>query len=69
MITSLSNPRVKQVVLWQTKARERKKDQIFLAEGLKMYEEAPESWIKEVFIIEETLQKIQKEEKDLLKKL
>jgi len=69
MITSLSNPRVKQVVLWQTKARERKKDQIFLAEGLKMYEEAPESWIKEVFIIEETLQKIQKEEKGLLKKL
>lgn len=53
MITSYSNSRVKQVVQWQTKAKERKKDNVFLAEGLKMFEEAPESWIREVYIIEE----------------
>ncbi|MBQ8822935.1 MAG: RNA methyltransferase [Lachnospiraceae bacterium] len=58
MITSLSNPRVKQVVQWQSKARERKKDGIFLVEGLKMYEEAPDLSIKETYILEETLQKV-----------
>ena len=62
MITSFANPRVKQVVQWQTKAKERKKDNVFLAEGIKMYEEAPEDCVKEVYIIEETLQKLQKEE-------
>lgn len=58
MITSLSNPRVKQVVQWQTKAKERKKDGIFLVEGIKMYEEAPEESIKETYILEETLEKL-----------
>ena len=62
MITSLANPRVKQVVQWQTKARERKKDNVFLAEGIKMYEEAPEAWIKEVYITEDTLLKLQGQE-------
>ena len=58
MITSFSNPRVKQVVQWQTKAKERKKDDIFLAEGIKMYEEAPEASVREVYIIEDTLKKM-----------
>ncbi len=58
MITSLSNPRVKQVVQWQSKAKERKKDGIFLVEGIKMYEEAPESAIKETYILEETLERV-----------
>lgn len=46
MITSLSNAKVKQVVLWQTKAKERKKEQVFLIEGIKLFEEAPISWIR-----------------------
>ena len=58
MITSLSNPRVKQVVLWQSKAKERKKDGIFLVEGIKMYEEAPEGDVVETYILEETLSKV-----------
>lgn len=62
MITSTANQRVKQVVQWQTKARERKKDNVFLAEGIKMYEEAPEAAVREVYIIEETLQKMQADE-------
>lgn len=62
MITSIANPRVKQVVQWQTRGRERKKDNVFLAEGIKMYEEAPEDWIREVYIIEETLQKMQRKD-------
>ena len=63
MITSVANPRVKQVVQWQTKAKERKKDNIFLAEGIKMYEEAPGESVREVYIIEETLLKMQQDPK------
>ncbi len=58
MITSVANARVKQVVQWQTKAKERKKDNVFLAEGLKMFEEAPESWIREIYIEETVLEKL-----------
>lgn len=57
MIASLSNSKVKQVVQWQTKSKERKKDKIFIAEGFKMYEEAPESWIQEVYLSEASLEK------------
>ena len=42
MLTSVNNARVKQIVQWQTKAKERKKDNIFIAEGLQMWEAAPE---------------------------
>lgn len=58
MITSVANARVKQVVQWQTKAKERKKDNVFLAEGLKMFEEAPEGWIREIYIEETVLEKL-----------
>ena len=63
MITSSANPRVKQVVQWQTKAKERRKDGIFLAEGLKMFEEAPKDRIVEVYVskdVEEQLQALAK---------
>lgn len=60
MITSVANQKVKQVVAWQTKAKERKKDNIFLVEGLKMFEEAPEKSIKEVYIEESLLKKLKK---------
>lgn len=68
MISSLSNTKVKQVAAWQNKARERKKDNIFLAEGLKMFEEAPEEKVKEVYITEELLNRLDPES-FLLKKL
>jgi len=60
MITSVANQKVKQVVAWQTKAKERKKDNIFLVEGLKMFEEAPEKWVREVYIEETLLEKLDK---------
>ena len=37
MITSSNNAKVKQVVQWQTKAKERRKDHVFLAEGVRMW--------------------------------
>jgi len=58
MITSNSNPRVKQIALWQTKARERRDAGIFLAEGFKMYEEAPEEGILEVYVSADELDKV-----------
>lgn len=57
MITSSSNPKVKQVVLWQNKAKERRNAGIFLVEGFKMYEEAPEDRIQEVYLSEDALEK------------
>lgn len=50
MIESTANPRIKQLVQWQTKAKERKKDGVFIAEGLKMLEEAPEDMIREIYL-------------------
>ncbi|MBQ7956062.1 MAG: RNA methyltransferase [Lachnospiraceae bacterium] len=72
MISSTANSRVKQVVVWQTKAKERKKAGIFIVEGIRMYEEAPESWIKETYVSEKFLKQIEKEdkkEKNILQKL
>lgn len=57
MITSNANPKVKQVIQWQTKAKERKKAGIFLAEGLKMFVEAPEDKIREVYVSEEAAER------------
>lgn len=58
MITSVANAKVKQVVLWQNKARERRSDGVFLAEGFKMFGEAPLSWIREVYLSEEGADKL-----------
>ena len=58
MITSNNNAKVKQVVQWQTKAKERRKDHVFLAEGVRMCEEAPVKNVREVYLTEELEQKI-----------
>lgn len=57
MITSVSNPRIKQIVQWQGKVAERRRAGIFLAEGFKMFQEAPEEGILEVYLSEEALEK------------
>ena len=57
MITSSSNPRIKQVIQWQTKAKERRKDNVFLVEGFKMFEEAPAEIVREVYLSEDALDK------------
>ena len=57
MITSSSNQRVKQIIQWQTKARERRSGGIFLTEGFKLYEEVPAEWVQEVYVTEDALEK------------
>ena len=60
MITSNSNPKVKQIIQWQDKARDRRKAGIFLIEGFRMFEEAPEESIQQVFVSEEAMERIGK---------
>ena len=67
MITSTSNARIKQLALWNQKAKERRKDGVFIAEGIKMFEEAPAGWIKEVYISESFYNKVTDEQLQKLK--
>lgn len=66
MITSTSNARIKQLALWNQKAKERRKDGVFLAEGIKMFEEAPAGWIREVYISENFYNKVSKAQMEKL---
>lgn len=52
MITSISNAQIKQVCAYVQKAKERRKDGIFVVEGPKMFEEAPVEWIYKVYATE-----------------
>lgn len=60
MLSSTSNPKVKQVVNWQTKAKDRRRDGIFLVEGIKMFLEAPIDSIRDVYISAPLLEKCKK---------
>ena len=52
MITSTSNGRVKTLIQWNKKAIARKEADIFSVEGSKMFMEAPEERIQEIYIAE-----------------
>ena len=52
MITSLGNERIKAVVRMRQKAKARAEADAFLAEGIKMFLEAPAQQIREVYISE-----------------
>lgn len=62
MITSISNAQVKQVCAYVQKAKERRKDGIFVAEGAKMFEEAPEDWIYKVYATQDFCERHASEE-------
>ncbi|MCI5648603.1 MAG: TrmH family RNA methyltransferase [Fusicatenibacter sp.] len=52
MITSTGNSQVKHIMLLNRKAKERRAQGLFVAEGEKMYREAPQSWIRKVYLSE-----------------
>ena len=52
MISSTGNSRIKRIVQLREKSRERIRENVFLAEGIKMFEEAPAEHIKEIYIEE-----------------
>ena len=68
MITSSSNQKIRQVVQWQTRAKERRSAGVFLTEGFKMFEEAPAESIREVYVSENALKRC-RTERLLLEKL
>lgn len=52
MITSSTNARIKNIVQLNTSSRERREQGVFVAEGTKMFLEAPEDSIRQVFVSE-----------------
>lgn len=61
-ITSLSNNRIKEAALWSAKARERRKADVYLVEGRKMFLEAPEAELQEIFVADSLWERIETEE-------
>ena len=52
MITSISNPRVKNLMQLQKKGKVRREQQAFVVEGIKMVLEAPKERLKEIYMSE-----------------
>lgn len=52
MITSLNNEQVKNIIQLNQKTKARRKQGLFVAEGRKMFGEAPRDWIHKVYISE-----------------
>ncbi|MDD3339672.1 MAG: RNA methyltransferase [Lachnospiraceae bacterium] len=50
MITSSSNAQLKQIIQYNKKAKARRQDGVFVAEGIKMFEEAPADQIRRIFV-------------------
>lgn len=59
MITSTSNGKIKHLITLREKSRIRSKEGLFLAEGIKMFEEAPLERMKELYISEALWREIQ----------
>ena len=57
MITSASNQKMKNLMALCQKSKERRAQQSFIVEGSKMFLEAPQAWIKEVYVSESFLAK------------
>ena len=58
MITSQTNPRVKNLAVLIEKSKERKEQQVFIAEGMKMFLEAPLESLKEVYLSQSFREKL-----------
>lgn len=52
MITSTSNGRIKNLIQLQKKSKLRREQDVFLAEGLKMYQEAPRDRVLQTYVSE-----------------
>ena len=55
MITSSANQQMKHLSQLMKKAKERKKEQVFVVEGIKMFQEAPEDTVVSVYVSESFL--------------
>lgn len=64
MITSMSNSQVKNLVLLGKKAKERQRQHVFVAEGKKMFLEAPRELLRKIYVSESFL--LEKENRNML---
>ncbi|MDE7478290.1 MAG: RNA methyltransferase [Lachnospiraceae bacterium] len=69
MISSTANSKVKRLFALVQKAKMRREEQVFIVEGVRMFCEAPEQWIREVYVSETFLQKCEKEKDTDLKSI
>ena len=53
MITSTSNPKIKQVALLRDKARARREEGAYVVEGLRMFREIPAGDVREVYVTQD----------------
>ena len=63
MITSASNPRIKSLINLVQKAKVRREQDVFITEGVKMFQEAEPNRIKEVYVSESFYEKGETKEK------
>ena len=61
MITSNSNAKVKQLITWQKKRKAREEDGIYIVEGLRMFVEALQDKVREVYVSESFYRKRREE--------
>lgn len=64
MITANTNPQIKNIVALQKKSKQRKEQDVFIVEGIKMFLEAPRERIEAVYVSESFLK--DKKQADLL---
>lgn len=57
MITSMANSKVKRLAALAQKAKARREENCFVAEGIRMFREAPPDWIREVYVSETFIRK------------
>ncbi|MCM1184163.1 MAG: RNA methyltransferase [Roseburia sp.] len=61
MITSTTNKKVKELTALTQRAKARRETGLFIAEGTRMFWEAPKAWIREVYLSESFLKKQERE--------
>ena len=52
MITSISNQQIKNIIRLEKKGKARKEQDVFLVEGIRMYQEAPKEKIVKTYVSE-----------------
>lgn len=62
MITAVNNSKVKRIIQLQNRAKARREAGCFVVEGLRMFCEAPEASIAEIYVTEDFLRKTQMEQ-------
>ncbi len=57
MITSTANKQVKNIIQLTKKTKERQTQRVFLAEGIRIFEEIPKDWLQSIYVSDSFLQK------------